>query len=92
MAKASPPRKPTTCAAKSLRSSTRRASSRIDAFDFKGNLRRSHRQLAVEYRRAIDWSTSVTLQSLSYMSSTAYDALNRPAQPFPRTKTAAARD
>ncbi|MFL6820990.1 MAG: SpvB/TcaC N-terminal domain-containing protein, partial [Xanthobacteraceae bacterium] len=54
-----------------------------DAFDFKGNLRRSHRQLAVEYRRTIDWSASVTLQSLSYVSSTAYDALNRPTQAIP---------
>jgi RHS repeat-associated protein len=54
-----------------------------DAFDFKGNLRRSHREHAVEYRRTIDWSASVTLQSLSYVSSTAYDALNRPIQVIP---------
>ena len=57
-----------------------------DAFDFKGNLSRSHRQLAVEYRRTIDWSASVTLQSLSYVSSTAYDALNRPIQVIPAHK------
>jgi RHS repeat-associated protein len=54
-----------------------------DVFDFKGNLRRSHRQLAVEYRRTIDWSASVTLQSSSYVNGTAYDALNRLIQVIP---------
>jgi RHS repeat-associated protein len=51
-----------------------------EAYDFKGNLLRSHRQLAQWYKRTLDWSAPVALHSERYTSSTRYDALNRPTQ------------
>lgn len=49
-----------------------------DAYDFKGNLLSSSRQLAVEYKTTLDWSQTIALEPDVYASSTAYDALNRP--------------
>jgi RHS repeat-associated protein len=51
-----------------------------EAFDFKGNLLRSTRQFAVEYRRQLDWSASPApaLHAETFTGSTTYDALNRP--------------
>ncbi|MCA9468756.1 MAG: hypothetical protein KC643_25410 [Nitrospira sp.] len=61
-----------------------------DRYDFKGNLRRSQRQLAdlvgspgsqiPAYRMAVDWNGAVQLAVETYTSRTRYDALNRPTQ------------
>ena len=51
-----------------------------DAYDFKGNLLRSQRQLAREYKATLDWSTAVPLEPEIFTSSTRYDALNRPTE------------
>jgi RHS repeat-associated protein len=49
------------------------------AYDFKGNLLGSTRQLAAEYAGAVvDWSSEVPLEHREYTASTSYDALNRP--------------
>jgi RHS repeat-associated protein len=49
-----------------------------EAYDFKGNLLRSSRQLAVEYKNTLDWLVEVALEEPAFASSTTYDALNRP--------------
>jgi RHS repeat-associated protein len=49
-----------------------------NTYDFKGNLLRSQRQLAQEYRTTLDWSAAVPLEVEIYASQTTYDALNRP--------------
>ena len=49
-----------------------------DSYDFKGNPLSTQRQLAVEYKATLDWSTAVPLAADIYASSTVYDALNRP--------------
>lgn len=63
-----------------------------DAFDFKGNLLRSTRRLATEYRETVDWSVltgrtnvddiadaaEALLETETFTQRTAYDALNRP--------------
>ncbi len=53
-----------------------------DEYDFKGNLLRSQRQLAQEYKKTLDWSptSTVPLESLTYVSRIRYDALNRPTE------------
>ena len=51
-----------------------------EAFDFKGNLLRSTRHLAADYKTAPDWSGTPVLETESFSSSTRYDALNRPVQ------------
>jgi RHS repeat-associated protein len=53
-----------------------------DSYDFKGNLLRSQRQLACEYKTTLDyWSlTTVPMESATYISQTTYDALNRPRE------------
>lgn len=48
------------------------------AYDFKGNLLGSGRQLAVVYKQTLDWSGEVALEERSFTNRTAYDALNRP--------------
>ncbi|HEY0365774.1 MAG TPA: RHS repeat-associated core domain-containing protein, partial [Pyrinomonadaceae bacterium] len=62
------------------------------SYDFKGNLLNGARQLAVEYREAVDWAPLATLtdadaiatppksllESETFETSTEYDALNRP--------------
>jgi len=48
-------------------------------YDFKGNLLKSSRQLAREYKTTIDWvAVDVPLEPELYTSSTRFDALNRP--------------
>jgi len=53
---------------------------REEAYDFKGNLLRSRRQLTRDYRDPIDWSQAVDLESQIYSSATTWDALNRPVE------------
>ena len=49
-----------------------------EAYDFKGNLQRSRRQLAAVYRDVVDWASQVPLEERKYRSRTGFDALNRP--------------
>jgi RHS repeat-associated protein len=51
-----------------------------DEYDFKGNLLRSRRELAVEYKATLDWAAAVPLETDGYASSTRFDALNRPTE------------
>jgi RHS repeat-associated protein len=51
-----------------------------EAYDFKGNLRHSTRQLTQAYKQAVNWADSPPLEDAIYRSETAYDALNRPTQ------------
>jgi len=51
-----------------------------DRYDFKGNLLRSGRRLAQDYKNTLDWSGTVPLESETYTSRTRYDALSRPIQ------------
>ncbi|MFD0816783.1 SpvB/TcaC N-terminal domain-containing protein [Micromonospora zhanjiangensis] len=51
-----------------------------DRYDVKGNLLRSRRRLALEYRTPLDWSGEVPLESQTYTAHTRYDALNRVTQ------------
>jgi RHS repeat-associated protein len=52
-----------------------------EAYDFKGNLRHSTRQLVQEYKQAVNWADSPRLEdAIIYRSETSYDALNRPTQ------------
>jgi RHS repeat-associated protein len=51
-----------------------------DDYDFKGNLRRSIRQLAREYKATLDWSAPVALEAETYTTLTSHDALNRPTE------------
>jgi RHS repeat-associated protein len=54
-----------------------------EAFDFKGNLLRSTRRLLSNYKDPVDWSPTVVasdLEAETFISSTRYDALNRPIQ------------
>lgn len=50
------------------------------AFDFKGNLLRSTRQLVVDATTLPDWSTPPPLEHETFSATTRYDALNRPVQ------------
>jgi RHS repeat-associated protein len=52
------------------------------AYDFKGNLLRSQRQLAQEYKATLDWlvPAAVPLETGIYASSSRFDALNRPTE------------
>ncbi|MFL5706717.1 MAG: SpvB/TcaC N-terminal domain-containing protein [Ktedonobacteraceae bacterium] len=47
-------------------------------YDFKGNLLSSTRQLLQNYKDQVNWSSAPALESVSFTSSTTYDALNRP--------------
>ena len=49
-------------------------------YDFKGNLLRSRRQLAADYKGIPNWADSPDLESEIFESRTTYDALNRPIQ------------
>ena len=49
-----------------------------EAYDFKGNLLRSTRRLAADYRTIPDWSGDVLLDEEAFAGEIAYDALNRP--------------
>jgi len=48
------------------------------AYDFKGNLLSSSRQLAVDYKKTLNWSVAVALEAEIFTASTSFDALNRP--------------
>ena len=48
-----------------------------EAYDFKGNLLHSSRQLSTEYKNTLDWSAAVSLEAQTYIKHTTYDALNR---------------
>lgn len=53
-----------------------------EAYDFKGSLLRSTRQLVLDYKTTPDWSQNPqpVLETEIFASSTRYDALNRPVQ------------
>ncbi|MBY7110689.1 toxin [Bacillus sp. 17RED48] len=54
-----------------------------ESYDFKGNLLRSIRQLTVDYKEIPDWSKVPQTSDLEverFVTSTRYDALNRPIQ------------
>ena len=51
-----------------------------DRYDFKGNLRRSRRQLAQDYKATLDWSGPVALEADLYTSEIRHDALDRPVE------------
>lgn len=54
----------------------------LEAYDFKGNLLRSTRQLVSDYKAIPDWSQNPQpiLDAETFEGSTRYDALNRPIQ------------
>ncbi|MCB0184051.1 MAG: hypothetical protein KDE31_07300, partial [Caldilineaceae bacterium] len=49
-----------------------------ERYDFKGNLLTSSRQFTVDYKVLPNWSGSPALAGETFISSTVYDALNRP--------------
>jgi RHS repeat-associated protein len=51
-----------------------------DAYDFKGNLVRSMRELLTDYKSAVDWSQNPNpaLDAVGFDAAMEYDALNRP--------------
>jgi hypothetical protein len=51
-----------------------------ERYDIKGNLLRSTRQLAKDYKTTPDWSQNPVLEPEVFSSSSRYDALNRPIQ------------
>ena len=51
-----------------------------EVYDFKGNLRRSKRELLPDTKQAVDWRQHPLTDDGTFVSSTAYDALNRPIQ------------
>ena len=48
-----------------------------EAYDFKGNLLQTSRQLLVDYRTAVDWALNPARENEVFTSRTSYDALNR---------------
>ena len=52
----------------------------LEAYDFKGNLLSSTRQLVSDYQAIPDWSQNPTLDAETFEGATRYDALNRPIQ------------
>ncbi|HYP54532.1 MAG TPA: RHS repeat-associated core domain-containing protein, partial [Pyrinomonadaceae bacterium] len=51
-----------------------------EAYDFKGNLLRSTRQLPEDYKDPFDWKQSPSLESEVFASASRFDALNRVTQ------------
>ncbi|MCW5203865.1 peptidoglycan DD-metalloendopeptidase family protein [Desulfobulbus sp. US4] len=51
-----------------------------DAYDFKGNLLYSSRQLREDYQNTADWGDNPTLEQEVFRSRSWYDAMNRPVQ------------
>jgi RHS repeat-associated protein len=49
-----------------------------EAYDFKGNLLASRRQVARDYQNTLDWLANPALDPQVFTSRTTYDALNRP--------------
>ncbi len=58
-----------------------------EAYDFKGNLLRSMRQLVSDYKDIPDWSQNPALDSETFEGSTRFDALNRPIQSIAPTSS-----
>jgi RHS repeat-associated protein len=58
-----------------------------NVYDFKGNLWRTQRELAGDYRNTLDWSSSIVLEPTPYSTSSTYDALNRPKTRVTHDKT-----
>jgi len=54
-----------------------------EAYDFKGNVVRSSRQLVREVRTDPDWNQNPALEDETFEQRTTYDALNRPTQLIP---------
>ena len=52
----------------------------VEAFDFKGNLRCSTRQLVSDHTAIPDWLSNPRLDAEAFEGGTRYDALNRPVQ------------
>lgn len=52
----------------------------VEAYDFKGNLLHSTRQLISDYKGIPDWSQNLQLDAETFGGSTRYDALNRSVQ------------
>lgn len=48
-----------------------------DEYDFKGNLLKSQRQFARDYKKTLDWSIGIQLDDLVYSNRSRYDALDR---------------
>ena len=48
-----------------------------DRYDFKGNLLRSSRQFARDYKGTLDWSRDPALEQARFVSTSTFDALNR---------------
>lgn len=68
------------------------ATSKNEAYDFKGNLLRSSRQLVADYKALADWQHNPALKQEIFTSATTYDALNRPIQMIaPRSNQPGAR-
>ena len=62
----------------------------FEEYDFKGNLLSNKRDLAKDYKNTLDWSTNPKpqLEDESFITSTTYDALNRPVkQILPRNSS-----
>jgi len=64
-------------------------SNQLEAYDFKGNLLRSARQLVSDYKVIPDWLLNPKLENETFVNSTRYDALNRPIQSIPPHSTLA---
>ena len=54
------------------------ATGQLEAFDFKGNALHETRQFTQNYSSIIDWSVAPAMEATVYVTSTRYDALNRP--------------
>jgi RHS repeat-associated protein len=63
----------------------------VEAFDFKGNLLASTRQLLADYKAIPDWQQTPALEAEAFVTATRYDALNRPAQTIAPHSTGAAK-
>jgi RHS repeat-associated protein len=48
-----------------------------DEYDFKGNLLKSQRQFAQEYKKTLDWSIDIPVEEATYWNTSTYDALSR---------------
>ncbi len=49
-----------------------------DAYDFKGNLKSGRREMPVDYKAVVNWPNPIPGGSETFITSTTYDALNRP--------------
>ena len=59
-----------------------------EAYDFKGNLIKSNRRLAGEYKATLDWSATVALEPEVFTTLATLDALNRPVERWSHQTTA----